>query len=509
MTPPRRFVSWAAVSSLPQAKKVSLEDQLKTNRMHIERWNGKLVAELVVPGESRSIVLFEDACARIEAYAALRTLIEERAFDVLIFLDRSRLGRVASLSMAVVELCHRAGIVTYATDSPPSSLDHIATTYVDNLIGAVQSVTAQEEVSKLMRRHNMGMTARVMRGDFPNVVPYGWQARYEIDDDGKPVQIVEVDEEAREVIVAFFDLYAFHGMSLGAIGREFRDRGYQPPKGGNWERGSLTTMLDLVWRYAGYVELNRVSEQREYVRARSRWPAIIDEAVVKSVMDERLRRANERRSVGSTHRFSGCVWCAYCQNKMKGHRGSVPNRAKTKYYPMEKFVCRNADGNVTHPKSTISSRLITDAVRDAIIYLQDEANRDAILGQYESHFDKLQTAIDRLTNQLAKNDMAAGRAYDAFVDGHVSAKQYKVKAAQLREQRKRIEAELALRGEELLEEHHNSQRGQRLLEVAAEGLAMLDCPDLGTANAWFRRHLKITINNFATEDESRIVVDYL
>lgn len=92
MSPPLRFASWAAVSSLPQAKKISLDDQLATNREHIERHGGQLVAELLVPGESRSIVLFEDACRRIEAYARLKEMIDAKAFDVLIYLDRSRLG---------------------------------------------------------------------------------------------------------------------------------------------------------------------------------------------------------------------------------------------------------------------------------------------------------------------------------------------------------------------------------------------------------------------------------
>ena len=92
-----RWVSWAAVSSLPQAKKVSIDDQLAENRQHAERHDGQVVAELVVPGESRSIVLFEDACRRIDAYAELKRLIDGRAFDVLVYLDRSRLGRKASL----------------------------------------------------------------------------------------------------------------------------------------------------------------------------------------------------------------------------------------------------------------------------------------------------------------------------------------------------------------------------------------------------------------------------
>lgn len=162
----KRFVSWAAVSSLPQAQKISLQDQLATNRQHIALHEGTVVAELVVPGESRNIVLFEDAARRMEAYAQLKTLIDQRAFDVLVYLDRSRLGRKASLSMAVVELCHEAGIATYETENPPSSLD-VDDSHDDMLLGAIKSVGAQREIAKLKQRHRTGMIGRVQDGKFP------------------------------------------------------------------------------------------------------------------------------------------------------------------------------------------------------------------------------------------------------------------------------------------------------------------------------------------------------
>lgn len=79
----KRWVLWAAVSSLPQAKKISNENQLQPGREAAAKFDGSIVDELVVPGESRSIVLFEDACARIEAYAQLRQHISNADFDVL------------------------------------------------------------------------------------------------------------------------------------------------------------------------------------------------------------------------------------------------------------------------------------------------------------------------------------------------------------------------------------------------------------------------------------------
>src|SRR5690606_34972617 len=107
---------WAAVSSLPQAQKISLDDQLAVNRQHIEKHDGILIAELVVPGESRDIVLFEEAAAKMDAYAQLKALLDAKAFDVLICLNRSRLGRTLALAETVAELCRRAGVFVYETE---------------------------------------------------------------------------------------------------------------------------------------------------------------------------------------------------------------------------------------------------------------------------------------------------------------------------------------------------------------------------------------------------------
>lgn len=96
----KRVAIWAAVSSLPQAKKISLEDQITTGRDHARQHGAQVVSELVVPGESRNIVLFEDACQRIDAYARLKALIDAKSVDALVYLDPSRLGRTAARCIA-------------------------------------------------------------------------------------------------------------------------------------------------------------------------------------------------------------------------------------------------------------------------------------------------------------------------------------------------------------------------------------------------------------------------
>lgn len=62
-----RCVSWEAVSSKRQAggDKVSLERQREVNCQAIEKIGGVHAVSLVVPGQSRSIILFEDACRKV------------------------------------------------------------------------------------------------------------------------------------------------------------------------------------------------------------------------------------------------------------------------------------------------------------------------------------------------------------------------------------------------------------------------------------------------------------
>ena len=64
----KRFISWSAVSSKPQAEKISLEEQQITNRRHIEQHDGILVAEL--EGALASIEPVEVKVMRLEEFVA-------------------------------------------------------------------------------------------------------------------------------------------------------------------------------------------------------------------------------------------------------------------------------------------------------------------------------------------------------------------------------------------------------------------------------------------------------
>lgn len=496
MSAPLRFVSWAAVSSLPQTKKVSLEDQLKTNREHIDRHGGQLVAELVVPGESRSIVLFEDACRRIEAYARLKELIDARAFDVLIYLDRSRLGRKASLSMAVVELCHEAGILTYETENPPLALSLGSTPRNDDmLIGAIKSVGAQQEIHKLQERHKMGMIGRIKRGEFPAAVPYGWRAVYHSDG----TRHIEIDEDAAKVVrLIFLELYLHRGLGMPNIGEALNEMGYVTPQGGTWSKDHVQGIFNRIWRYAGYSEVN-VRGNRPYTRAPGNWPPIISVEEAKTVLAEKERRRDARRSVSTTYLFSFCVYCVEC-----GRRMVMATQRRRPHHNLQKSLrCPNYEQEHNHRQ--ISEKRVRKAVREAIRFLETEENRRLVLE--ESGVNGIEHVEAQIaTEQQRREELhkALLKADDAYVLGRMDEQRYQRQVERLGEQIRNIEQTLQTLQERLEQYRHESQRAERLDEIARIGLEMLEHEDVKVANAWLRRHFRIWV-----KDRQVFRIDYL
>jgi DNA invertase Pin-like site-specific DNA recombinase len=299
----KRWISWAAVSSKPQAEKISLEEQQSTNRRHIEQHDGHLIAELVIPGESRDIVLFEEAARRIDAYKLLKEAIDTKAFDVLVFLNLGRLGRDIALILAVVRLCQRAGIALYSTLHPPASLEP-SDTYIDTLMTALQAAGYQQEISELRRRNRFGMIERISKGNFPAAIPWPWLQRFDVDG----TEYLEIDPGGAAALALIADAYIIDGQGAALIARLLNDAGYSSPSGGEWIGASVSYVVRNALRYAGTTEYNRRSVTgREYTVAPSKWPAIWTEETARAILREKDQRWAARGRVRSPHRFSQCV----------------------------------------------------------------------------------------------------------------------------------------------------------------------------------------------------------
>lgn len=484
----KRFALWAAVSSLPQVEKVSLDSQIELGRQAAAKHNGEVVAELIVPGESRDITLFEDACAEIAAYAQLHELIQAKAFDVFVYLNHSRLGRDAALSMTVLSLCRRAGIILYDLESPPANLDKPTRTHADLLISAIKSVGAEQEIIELTRRNAMGMLARVKRGEFPHQPPWGWVVKWASDNGDQPHMTVEVDPQAAAAIRLIIDEYLHHGTGNEAIAEKLAAAGYPAPAGDVWWKSTVQFIIRRIWRYAGYNEINKHSKTgRPYLRVKSKWPAIITDAEAEAVQAEQKRRVSARRSVGSPHRFSQCVWCAECQQRMIAEwSASYWNERR---YPKEAYFCRGP-----HAWRQVSAKKVEAAVRAAVDFAQEPENRALVLTDDEPATDHLEAQIADHGARLAKLRAARNRADDAYVDGRLDDDAHRRQVERLKRQTEAIQAEIQNLQEQIIQAQRSANRGERLSEFAEQGEQMLVTDDLATAAAWFRQRVRVWIS---------------
>lgn len=473
---PLRWASWVAVSSAPQAAedKISIPHQRQLNMEHCARHGGEMVIELLVPGESRYIPAWEEACAEIRAYAQLNELIQRKQIDVLVYYDRTRLGRMPSLIMTIEALCLRAGIALYETTSPPAEIK-AGYQYERQLIGAIGAVGAQQEVEKLMERRRVGIVNRVRRGEFagrPN-----WGYRYTFDAAGN--RTVEIDEEAAYVVRRLFALY-MEGNGTDAVAQELNRQGYRTPQGKPWLKSTVRAILVAAPAYAGYAEANKKSRKgAPLARGRGKWQPIISEEQWRRVETEMRDRTSNRHLPQTPYRFSSTCFCLTCGAQMVYARNTNYRNSTFAY-----MVC-----NHHPPRKHVREREIYEAI-EAYIQMASAGRIEA------APVDK--AAVDSLQNALAENERrlegvvsAFAMADNAYITGRMDEPRFDAQVALLRSQRASLEGDKDRILAALKQEKERVPRAERLRDIAQNGMAMLHHPDAALSNRWLRETLQI------------------
>lgn len=483
---PKRFVSWVAVSSRPQLDGGSPTDQRERNLAHVAKWDGVVVADLEVPGQSRSYIEYEEAKQHIEAYRQLDALIKAQAFDVLICYNVGRLGRKRSLITTIIDLCHEAGILVYRTSSPPNTLEWSTKGYSELLIEAIESCSFQNEVDQTKEHHRTGMIRRIERGEMPGIVPYGWTITYT----GRKTYTLSVDEQAAQAVRLACELY-LQGYGMDAIATRLNNAGHKSYSRRRKEGGpqrpipftiaAVRAIFTRAWIYAGYTQVNRKSKKREFHREKSSLiPPIIDEAMLQKVVAELDLRKRANPPKGH-HLYSGIVVCTACNNRMCVITAGSPRRRKDgSMYYLPTVRCHKCTRQVSWAQ--IEQAIWFDAIEHQTMEVVSEDNHEAI----EQERQALQKQIDALPG-------AAERAYSAFVDGDVDKATYQAQMKRLDARKRELQDKLQAAELHLAKHRRSDEQVKRFTTVKEVGHAMMalgrDKPDV--VNAWLREYIRV------------------
>lgn len=486
MTQQPRIAIWSAVSTEDQAgpEKESLDYQRRLNLEHVARVGGIIVADLIIPGISRNIELWEDACDEIPEFAQLDNLLKRKAIDILMCQDVTRLGRDRHLVLATARHCERAGVRIYETTSPPSNLDGPVSTADWRLMLMVKAHMSEEEVRKFAERATFGRQAQVRKGKHANHPPIGLKKEKRLVN-GEIEQFTVIDEAWRPQVELFYDLYVFHGRSQLAVAREFNERGYRTPNGRLWDAKTIRVFLKNRWAYAGYVTWGTWSKTPEKsFRVKAEWEPIISEEMARAAEQGMKERSQKPKAAGRPHRFSMMLRCKQCGYTM----ATCYNKSKLTGEQIPGYICR------LRCKGTyIREVLIIAAVDNAIRYLRDDAQLEALVGETPPEHA---TNIELLEESRKALDAVAKerkRLTQAYARDTIDIEEYEELMADLKQRTIDLSAAITELEDQLAATPTADERRNRLLEIRDKGSEMLHHPDRATANNWMRRHFIVYV----------------
>lgn len=484
MTDHPRIVTWCAVSSEEQAEKESLEHQARLNREHVARWGGVVIANLVVPGMSRSIVLWEDACDEIPEFAQLDTLIKRKAFDVLMCYDVTRLGRDRALVITTARLCERAGIRVYETTSPPTNLDGPISTPDSRLLMTIKGHMSEEEVRKFNERSLFGRQAQVRKGKHPGTPPTGLKKIFTPDGD----TLVVHDEKTVYLVTTFFDLYTTHGRTLRAIASEFNQRGYPKPNtDAPWDQSAVARFLANRWAYAGYVTWGKYSKHPEKTfRVKGEWEPIISEEVIYQTEDEMKRRSHAPKAAGRPQLFSFVCRCSYCN-------ASVVIRNVAKEIGRPKYTSYACNTMSSCKGSYIREPILRQAVENTVLLLQDEVELERLVGERPQDNTNMAEQIEATKEQLEEATKERNKLTRAYMKDTIEVEEFELLMAELKTRQVLLAHAVTELEDQLAQTPTADKRRSHLEEIRDNGMKMLNHPDIATANTWLRRHFVLYV----------------
>ncbi|MGC8668002.1 MAG: recombinase family protein [Chthonomonadales bacterium] len=454
MTSDGRCIIYCRVSTEAQTEGTSLETQEAACRAKAAQLGLQVAAVYRDEGVSGSLLAAREGLQ--QALAA----IEAGQASVLITAKLDRASRDLAALLQIRRRLKKANATLVFADGP-SVGDGPVENFLLSSLGAVAAL----ERDLIRDRCMSGKVARVKEGTqvARTLAPYGYRVptkadvlagKYPPEAVGK--YIIQEDEAA--VVRDIFQRYAA-GASLRAIALDLNRRGVPTPRGGLvWHITTIRAIL-LNPVHKGEAAFGRsefkTDEDRlakglriHYLRPRKpgEWltipcPAIVDAATWEAC--QRRLATNNGRIGGNPKRvflLNGILRCPQCGRRLYGT--TIPGKGRKP--PIRGYVCQN----VSHPTST---RFDAEQIEAAALRLVEDAlasqeSIEAAIQAYADQQAELQedaARIAELKQKLAAVAQKEAKAVAIRLEHDVSAEAMAEVMASLRNERRKLEAELA------------------------------------------------------------------
>ncbi len=347
---------YARVSSDRQDVDLSVAAQMRALRDYAQK-NGYVVArEYVDEAES----------GRIADRPQFQKMLDEAGkpeapFQEILVWKFSRFTRKREHAVAFKSMLRRRGIrvvsiTEHADDSPTGKLMEAIIESVDEFYSA----NLAEEVSR-------GMREAASRGFWvATFAPYGYRKVY-VQDGAKKRPKLEPDPPADAVVKRVFDM-ALRGQSSLDITKTLNAEGVPSPRGKQWLKSAVHTMLTneaytgvLVWG-------TKAKENGEPVRVEKAFPALVSKTKyrqVRRLLKSRAPKVVHPRRASSPYLLNGLVKCQRCR---KALTAAEAKGGKYTYYVCHSLL-KKGSGACTTPRLNAKrfEGLIVENIRDNIL----------------------------------------------------------------------------------------------------------------------------------------------
>ncbi len=293
----------------------------------------------------------------------------------------------------------------------------------ENLVWDMKVAVARFYTNNLSEEVRKGQKEKLAQGWLPTKPPLGYKT---IGEKGKKIHVV--DEEKADYVREIFNLYATGQYSLKQLCKVMYDKGLRTRKGYAVAKSRMAALLSDPFYY-GAIRWN------DAVYGYGKQEPLISKPLFDSV-EKVLRKGCTPKYRKHLYAFTGSIRCGDCGGKITwekhkgivyGHCNAYRNCAPRTWYKEQDLL---KQVSATFEKLVVKSKRVAEWV----VRTLKESNRN----EEESRAVR----VKDLQSQAERIGIKLAQLYDDRLDGRIPTEQYDIKARQLTEERKELEAEI-------------------------------------------------------------------